>query len=396
MRLFFIMFAIYVIHKGDNSMLYKIGSHTGNIKCLISRYITAIPLLKIYQYHLFNNRNDMLRVEHFLKNKYLNERLSNINGNLSEWYNLDEKLLDDVKNNIENSLKLNSDSKNKIMSQKVIERKINEYKKVNINALINMFNAGNIVTPAYQRERDNKRLDVIKQHIIDNISNVNFYIPEIVLNTRGNKYRVIDGQHRLYALLNSTDEDLLILKNLSIRCVVIHELNDDEEKQLFMNINKSVPCPNLFLQPEEKINFINGFKNNIKNIFEHNISASEKPRLPNFNIRILIEAITHIRSDDTSYINDWYSDGTIKNDVDLYNAFIVFNEYLGNKLTGNQGFRVYKLNCPRSSDKHDEARFISLLEITRKRAIRGATICYIGFMDTERLLRCVFNHGMLY
>ena len=396
------MFALYIIHKGDISDLYKIGSHTGNVKRLISRYITAIPLLKLYVYHHFCNRKDLLIAESFMKSKYINTRQRNINGNLSEWYELDEKLLNEVMIDIKNtSPKLNTITpKNENMDTK--ERKANEFYITNIESLIRMVDEKKIVKPSYQREVDDNRLTHIREYITENMNKPNFYMPDIVLNRRVDtkinidEYRIVDGQHRVYALTKSNENEKKNLTKINIRCVVMHDLNDDEEKQLFTFINKSVPCPQLYLIPAERKDIITKFIIDIKYSFGHSTSASEKPRVPNFNVKILAEAIVHIRRDGSSYISDWYGDRNISNGEDLYNAFVIFNEYLGKKLTGTNGFRVYTLNRPRSADKHDEERFMSLLDLTRNRSTHDTVLCYLGFMDIERLLRCVFNHGMLY
>ena len=394
------MFALYVIHRGDTSTLYKIGAHTGNVKCLIRRYITAIPSLRLCIYHPFNNRKDLLITESFMKSKYIEIRQRNINGNLSEWYELDEKLLNEVKIDIENaSSKLNTIIIKKEMSntkEDTKEKKSNEFYITNVNSLVSMVQEERIIKPSYQREVDENRLPPIREYIINNMDRVNFYMPDIVLNRRGDTYRIVDGQHRVYALTKSNEEEKKRLTNINIRCAVMYDLDDEEEKQLFTFINKSVPCPQLYLISTERKDILTKFIIDIKYNFGHNTSPSEKPRVPNFNIKILTEAIVHARRDGTSYLADWYGDRIISNGEDLYNAFLLFNEYLGKKLTGTNGFRVYTLNRPRSADRHDEERFMSLLDLTRSRATHDAIICYLGFIDTERLLRCVFNHGMLY
>lgn len=64
---------------------YKVGSHTGTIQRLKSRYITAIPKLKI---HCFIYTNNAVSIENEFKWLNHNFRVINSNGSVSEWYQL--------------------------------------------------------------------------------------------------------------------------------------------------------------------------------------------------------------------------------------------------------------------------------------------------------------------
>ena len=76
--------AIYVISDGSNPInRYKVGSHTGDYEKLITRYITAIPELKI---HYFIETTKASDIESRFKIMYRDKRVVNIKGNYSEWY----------------------------------------------------------------------------------------------------------------------------------------------------------------------------------------------------------------------------------------------------------------------------------------------------------------------
>jgi hypothetical protein len=74
---------IYIL--SDESSLeekYKVGSHSGSLSKLKSRYITPIPKLKI---HYFIKHNNARSVETIFKQLYINQRVINSNGKVSEW-----------------------------------------------------------------------------------------------------------------------------------------------------------------------------------------------------------------------------------------------------------------------------------------------------------------------
>ena len=76
---------IYVLSDPLNESVgrYKVGSHTGSLQKLISRYITPMPELKI---HCFVETPMALDIEAMFKIMFPERRVVNINGHKSEWY----------------------------------------------------------------------------------------------------------------------------------------------------------------------------------------------------------------------------------------------------------------------------------------------------------------------
>jgi hypothetical protein len=73
--------------------LWKLGIHTGDEKTLRSRYITAIPDLVIAaMYH----HSEAKKIEKFIKDKFVNLRISNNEGNPSEYFHVPFGALDMV------------------------------------------------------------------------------------------------------------------------------------------------------------------------------------------------------------------------------------------------------------------------------------------------------------
>lgn len=88
------MTTLYVLTNGEN-IPCKIGIHTGPESKLKSRYITALPNLKIL---MFKVTPLAAKIETWFKNTYKDKRVVNSNGNPSEWFNLD---FDFIKGKIE-------------------------------------------------------------------------------------------------------------------------------------------------------------------------------------------------------------------------------------------------------------------------------------------------------
>lgn len=80
--------AIYIVSDPYNESIgrYKVGSHTGSRDKLLSRYVTYLPDAKIFY---FREVIDALGIENIIKQICISKRVININGSISEWYNME-------------------------------------------------------------------------------------------------------------------------------------------------------------------------------------------------------------------------------------------------------------------------------------------------------------------
>lgn len=67
------MTAIYILSDGQSNQRFKLGSHTGTLEKLKSRYITAIPSLIV---HYFIETPDAYQVEKRFKQIHIKERVT--------------------------------------------------------------------------------------------------------------------------------------------------------------------------------------------------------------------------------------------------------------------------------------------------------------------------------
>ena len=184
------------------------------------------------------------------------------------------------------------------------------------------------------------------------------------------------------------------LIGLRVRAVVKHGLDETMERELFLRINMAVPCPGMYLHPEKEILILNDLKHYIYSTFGHQVSNSVRCTSPNINIELFLNSISYKREDDTSPIGDWFEDGTVTDSDSLNKELLGLNNHIGDVLNRGKGFDAYKMNCPRRSNKHDMVTFQKLLLIVKKKAVNGIP-CYLGFIDNNRIIACMFNRSKL-
>lgn len=80
------MTSIYILSDSINIGRYKVGSHTGTLNKLKSRYITSIPSLVV---NYFIETDNAKTIETQFKQKHINERILNSKGRISEWVNME-------------------------------------------------------------------------------------------------------------------------------------------------------------------------------------------------------------------------------------------------------------------------------------------------------------------
>lgn len=373
------MFALYIC-KTETPSLYKIGIHTGNKKTLIKRYITPLPSISIYKFYQSTERKRVLDLESRIKQKFKEHRQLNSNGNLSEWFKLNDSVLTEITEYINQKLKSHR-----------------TYNMFSIEELQEMFLSGKFVFPEYQRPIDDSRLDVIKNYIINCHDEPEYHMPEIVMNLIDGKFRIVDGQHRIMAFIRITGDDKkkCTRADVGLRSIIRNDLGIEQEKKLFININKAVSCPYIYLMKDDEKQILNDMKNYLYREFGHQISDSPRCIAPNLPINQVLDKIFVERKDGTSYIRDWYGEQVIRSPTDMCNGFYNFNGHLKNMFQSGDGFKIYKINCPKKSDKHGDQKFNQLLKQIKKKGTMRSE-CYLGLVDIDRICRCLFDHGKFY
>jgi hypothetical protein len=271
----------------------------------------------------------------------------------------------------------------------------NESTILSIGQLQDLCNAGLMGSRDYQRPIDDKRCDILKDWIIENYKRPWFYMPVIILNKVGERYWIIDGQHRIRAVIKIIGEQRSAMTGFGLRIDVTYDLSFEDEKLRFISINKSIPCPKLYLQKNTERKILDDLSLIIYSEFTNYISESWKCNCPNINVEKIIDFISDERVNGTSAVSDWFSDQKVTSGADLAAGLIIFNEYAREVFKSKNGFTAYKHNCPRRHDKDDAGKFEEKL---RKAAAKARTrrICYLGLVSTDRIVHCMFNHGKFF
>lgn len=100
-----------------------------------------------------------------------------------------------------------------------------------INMLQDLHIDSKLISPKYQRPIDKNRVAIIKKYILSNHNNPEFYMPDVVLNKTKNTYHIIDGQHRLHAIIKiASAERKLMNEYKGVYAVVKDNLTMEHEK----------------------------------------------------------------------------------------------------------------------------------------------------------------------
>jgi len=351
---------------------YKIGIHSGDMEALRSRYITSDPNHELITHHTYNDKKDALRIEKYLHRKFKNMRLTNINGNLSEHFELADSDVEWVMMYLECV-----DDQNNFNNMKLSAINIQDW-----------YNTNQLINPSYQRAVDVDRLSDIKQYILSSYDNPSFHLPEIVVNKRNGKHHIIDGQHRVASILSMTHEEIKQTDGFYIRCVIKHGLSIDEEKNLFKSINKSVPCPNIYMCDDTELKITSSIRSFLNTEYKHQVSPSTRCHSPNINIDHMLSEFIK-----PEWLKSWYNDRLVQNPTDIINEIKSFNTTVQTRLCSENGFIVYKKFCPGkgcSIETFDKKKN----KINEKAKRSGNTACYLGLVSTENIAKYMFKHSL--
>lgn len=150
--------------------------------------------------------------------------------------------------------------------------------------------------PSIQRCLDSTHVENILKYWIGSSKGIpEFITPLVIATTPGDKWNLIDGQHRLIALnmfidFNDKNRDWNKLIPVSfVKCKCNEEL-----RQRFFQVNKSKPI-NMYGGVSE-YEFVKKIKQYMIDNFSQCIKTSNRPRTPNFNIDAFGRAIQNSRS----------------------------------------------------------------------------------------------------
>jgi len=345
---------IYILSDGGCNSRIKIGKTIQTEKELYKRYHTALPNCKILKYYMPNI--DYNEEEKALHLKYSQYRVTNNNGNFSEWFDIPLHLILELCDN-------------------------KEIQSINSSILIEWFESKKLIIPNYQRRYDEKRIDEIKTYIAGG-----GFIPPITINIgessstfppnniyTADKITVIDGMHRTLALAPNINVNLIILR-----------LSEIKEVEIFNNINKSVSCPIVYLNTNYNI-LKNELFCHLERDYKSHISQSKKPICPNFNSHMIIDEL----------FNEF---GAVKylQSINKFDEkqFITNFENVHKYIHVNMSPEFFEENNETSlkwKKKNRTEKILKLNEYVGKMKAKNNRICYLGFLSASSFRKILIS-----
>jgi hypothetical protein len=382
------MRSIYLLKVPNKEYSYKIGIWSSSKKALIGRYITYHPNIEILMFVTYGDNDTAAHLEDVVKRKYIHLREKNQRDNLSEWIKVaDEKTLSDIKSIISKNEIAPTTIKPPESTSSMNASRTSEY--WSIVKIQDLWNSKKLISPDYQREITESRIpELVIQIIAVSESPDTMYLPRIVVNYDGKTYSIVDGQHRIAAAISIIGDmrDKLSQFSLEVR---VFQCSVADEISMFRCINKSKPCPLLYLQEGKKKIYCDEVVKFLKTTYTPYVKTSQWPRVPNFNTNTIINAIC----DGQSALEQWFSVGTVKSATSITDALVSLNSKLQTLLCGKDGLSVYNTYGTRACKKHTNIKYQKIIKKIASASLD--TPCYLGLIHPDNLVRYLFRENDL-
>lgn len=240
--------------------------------------------------------------------------------------------------------------------------------------------------PIFQRPLDLNQVDNIAKYINNEICNKTFYLGVCVISERNDKIFVLDGQHRIYAISKSMQNNKLKLYNLDEHKLSVFKYNGltlDDERSIFKTINLGVPCPKYYISDESLIKYNNKVKKLFMKRYKDALSETPKCNVPNINIEKLIVELY-----ERKVITNLYETGEIKTPSDLKQKIIELNDYIGIVLKKSDGKIIYSRHATTQYQITNLQTFIEKVE-------KNNNPCYLGLIPKLKWINMIGCHRML-
>ena len=134
--------------------------------------------------------------------------------------------------------------------------------------------------------------------ISNNLKQTKSVIGEIRLWKQGNSYYIYDGLHRYKAAeLLSNNANI----NLDLYIIVYDTANELNIIEEFMEINKTVPIPSLYIDNSSNTSYIQPIIRQYQEAYPDFAKPSRSPQKPNFNRDCVVDIIHNIIKDKVDF-----------------------------------------------------------------------------------------------
>lgn len=212
-----------------------------------------------------------------------------------------------------------------------------------IQTMKELFLAERLVPWVGQRPASDSHINKIRQKIISKIGsrmNVKQTMTEIhlVYYTNGNRYEIIDGTHRIRALIGIENTLLQESKlndwNLPVKVWI--DLTYDECSELFQILNDCLPMPAMYIDKVRGETVLSGLSFRLRSFYNNSISDSDGCKLPFINVT---QTHRDLKCDET--LNVWSTKGVISSTLpdskgSPFDVIQKLNIHIGNMISASQ------------------------------------------------------------
>lgn len=263
---------------------------------------------------------------------------------------------------------------------------------ITFKQLLELKDSNNLYKPSFQRPLNDEQKQNIKKYIIKNISKNTFILGIVTLAFKDRKCLIIDGQHRIFAIIELIKENELKIFNLDelkINAEIKYNLTKDECKECFLNINLGISCPMIYLHSID--DYIEEVVNLFNNKFSERLKTSANCSLPNLNLDNIIsklkENIYDGYNEKINIIRYLYGHNIIKTPKDLKKKIKELNNHIENRLKCDDVKNIYSDHAKSLYQVKNLSSFIEKVE-------KAQNPCYLGIIPNYKWIKMICNHQM--
>jgi hypothetical protein len=257
-------------------------------------------------------------------------------------------------------------------------RKISEKKSLRYYKISKLLSSGILKRPTYQREIDDRRVNIISNYIISNFDKPSFLLGSLIISVRDKKAYIVDGLHRTYAIQRVVSSDIGGFSSIEISVILLKDLDIVDEKKVFRNINLSLPVDKIIVHDDEIGVYVDAVEKLIHDKWKKYISISHTFKMPNINVKMLKKDLV-----EQNLIKHKIENCEVFSVDEYINKILELNEYIGERLRCAESNKFYQ--------RHATAAQVIILEKNIKRCSVTKPAFYLGLIPKNKWVNYIFT-----
>lgn len=258
-------------------------------------------------------------------------------------------------------------------------RQIFEKKTLQYHNISGLIARGVLKKPTYQRDIDDRRVNIISNYIISNFDKPSFLLGSLIISIRDKKAYIVDGLHRTYAIQRAVANKIEGLLSKVISVILLKDLDIVDEKKVFRNINLSLPVDKIVVHDDEIGVYVNAVEKFINAKWKKFISATSKCQIPNINIDMLKKKLV-----EKNLIKHKIENCEVFSVDEYISKILELNEYIGEKLNCSESNTFY-------SEYGNNTTQVNNLEKNIKKCRATKPAFYLGLIPKYKWVEYIFT-----